>query len=180
MFSSISAVLLGTMSGAGVQAATPLVDSMRFPPVAAGHQRMAITLPPTENEDDIRVELRVGKPLEVGCNTHWFSGDLQKLTARDTGVNYYQLDNPAGPATTLRGCVENTSRRMFVIVRGAGYFLPHNSHAPIVVDVPTGFKVRYRLWRASAVEFPAYEMDANSLASELVNPFSSVVRTVGE
>jgi ecotin len=35
-----------------------------------------------------------------------------------------------------------------VAVRGEGFLLRYNSKLPVVVYVPNGFEVRYRIWRA--------------------------------
>jgi ecotin len=37
-------------------------------------------------------------------------------------------------------------KEAFVLVRGGEQLLRYNSKLPIVVYVPTGFEVRYRIW----------------------------------
>ena len=39
-------------------------------------------------------------------------------------------------------------RDTFVVVHGNGFLQSYNSRLPVVVYVPTGFEVRYRIWEA--------------------------------
>jgi len=132
--------------------ATPRVsaDSIKmFPAAKTGQKRYVIALPAEAVESDIRVELMVGKTLQVDCNQHWFMGNLTEQTVQGWGYSYYQLADVKGPATTLMACPGQAKQDAFVQVRGEGFLLRYNSRLPIVVYVPDGFEVRYRLWRAS-------------------------------
>jgi ecotin len=54
-------------------------------------------------------------------------------------------------AGTLRAIDESQPKvDRFVTVRGEPNLLRYNSRLPIVVYVPNGVEVRYRLWRAAA------------------------------
>ncbi|MNF15302.1 Ecotin precursor [compost metagenome] len=55
-----------------------------------------------------------------------------------------------GPASTLMACPDNTRKEAFVPVVGDGFMLRYNSKLPVVVYVPDGVQVRYRIWSASA------------------------------
>jgi ecotin len=139
--------------GQGVDvAATPKVaaeDIKMFPVAQSGQKRAVIALPAEQAENDIRVELIVGKTLQVDCNQQWFGGSLKEETVQGWGYTYYQLADVKGPASTLMACPGQAKQERFVPVRGDGYLLRYNSRLPIVVYVPDGFEVRYRLWRAS-------------------------------
>ncbi|KVE39274.1 serine protease inhibitor ecotin [Burkholderia sp. TSV86] len=124
-------------------------DIKMFPAAKPGQKRVVIALPAERQEDDIRVELIVGKTMQVDCNSHWFGGDLKHETVQGWGYSYYSLADAKGPAATLMACPSQAGREDFVPVRGSGYLLRYNSRLPIVVYVPSGFDVRYRLWYAS-------------------------------
>ncbi|AOY98515.1 ecotin [Cupriavidus sp. USMAHM13] len=125
-------------------------DSIKmFPAAQAGQKRFVIALPADPSEADLRVELMIGKTLRVDCNQHWFGGSLREETVQGWGYTYYRLDEAKGPAATMRACPGQEDRDAFVQVRGDTQLLRYNSRLPLVVYVPDGFEVRYRLWRAS-------------------------------
>lgn len=119
-----------------------------YPKADPGYQRIVIHLPPNENEADQRVELMIGKTLEVDCNRQWFAGDLKEKQVTGWGYSYYVLEKMAGPASTMMACPGRRRHEAFVQLRGDGYLVRYNSKLPLVVYAPDGFEVRYRVWRA--------------------------------
>ena len=121
-----------------------------YPLPEAGYDRMVINLEPLGNEDLRKVEIVMGKTIEIDCNRHWFSGKLERETIAGWGYSYYVLRNAGGPAASTRmACPPGEDiQEAFVPVRGDGQLLRYNSKLPVVVYVPTGFKVRYRIWAA--------------------------------
>lgn len=149
---ALAAFFVTTAACAAEPAAAPAVpaDSIKmFPQPAAGEQRVAIALPALENEGDARVELMIGKTLQTDCNQHWFGGELTAADVKGWGYTYYRLTDVKGPASTLMACPGQVPQQRFVQVRGDGQLLRYNSRLPLVVYVPDGFDVRYRVWRAS-------------------------------
>lgn len=124
-------------------------DIKMFPAAKPGQKRAVIALPAEQAEGDIRVELIVGKTMPIDCNQQWFGGSLKQEVVQGWGYAYYQLADVNGPTSTLMACPGQAKQNGFVPVRGDGYLLRYNSRLPIVVYVPSGFEVRYRLWRAS-------------------------------
>ncbi|HDR8962020.1 TPA: serine protease inhibitor ecotin [Burkholderia vietnamiensis] len=120
-----------------------------FPQPAAGQQRAVIALPALDNEADARVELMIGKTLPTDCNQQWFGGELTAEDVKGWGYTYYRLTDVKGPASTLMACPGQAPQQRFVQVRGDGQLLRYNSRLPLVVYVPEGFEVRYRVWHAS-------------------------------
>lgn len=130
---------------------TAHADDMKpYPPAPADQVRMVLRVPAVDHESDRKVELVVGKVLAVDCNQHWFGGDLQRKVAKGWGFPYFVLEKTGGPASTMMACPEQDKRDQFVSVRGDGFLLRYNSKLPIVVYVPHGFEVRYRVWTAGA------------------------------
>ncbi len=134
---------------AGCATASP-DDLKPFPEASDGQVRHVIRLPALDDEAAAKVELIVGKDLEVDCNTHWFGGSLTAEIVQGWGYNYYVVDGIGGPASTLKACPEGTKDIRFVSVRFEEPLLRYNSRLPIVVYAPEDFEVRYRIWQAGA------------------------------
>ena len=141
----------------------PLLISLLPLPVAAGggddmkpypepdpsFDRMVFRLPAAEDESAFKVEIVVGKTLSVDCNKTSFGGTLERRVAEGWGYPYYVVEKVGGPMTTMMACPPGTEKReAFVSVRGDGFLQRYNSKLPVVVFVPRGFQVRYRLWAA--------------------------------
>ncbi len=134
---------------AGCATASP--DDLKPFPEASGDQvRHVIRLPALDDEAAAKVELLVGKDLEVDCNTHWFGGKLAREVVEGWGYSYYLVDGIGGPASTLKACPGEPKEVRFVPVRFEDPLLRYNSRLPIVVYAPEGFEVRYRIWQAGA------------------------------
>jgi ecotin len=121
-----------------------------YPLPEVGYDRMVIHLEPLDNENFRKVELLIGKTMEVDCNLHFLSGMLERQTISGWGYSYYFLRNTGGPAASTRmACPPDEKKKeAFVQVPGDGQLLRYNSKLPILVYVPTGVEVRYRIWAA--------------------------------
>lgn len=127
-----------------------------YPVAEAGQQRLVLTVPAEQNEADHMVEIQVGKTLLIDCNTTWFGGTMEERIAEGWGYPYYVLAQVGGPASTMMACPPDAEKReAFVSVRGEGFLKRYNSKLPMVVYVPEGFEVRYRIWSAGDQQGPA-------------------------
>ena len=139
------ASLLFLGSAAGQQSG----DMKPYPAPQEGFERMVVRLPAADNEADRLVEIVVGKTLSVDCNRVWFGGNLEERVAQGWGYPYFVLERVGGPASTMMACPPGEERtEAFVQVRGDGFLQRYNSKLPMVVYVPEGFEVRYRIWQA--------------------------------
>lgn len=128
----------------------PLEKVAPFPPAEQGMSRQVIYLPAQENEENFKVELLIGKTLEVDCNRHMMGGNLESRTLEGWGYNYFVLEKLSPPAATMMACPDNTKRQEFVAANlGEAALQRYNSRLPIVVYVPQDAEVRYRIWSAS-------------------------------
>jgi ecotin len=143
-------VLFAATSPVGGWAGGTENDLKPYPAPEAGFERWVFRIPTMVQESDRKVEVIVGKTLSVDCNRTWFGGDLEQRTAKGWGYSFYVLEKVGGPATTLMVCPPGQERTdAFVAVQGQGFLQRYNSKLPMVVYVPEGFQVRYRIWSAA-------------------------------
>jgi Serine protease inhibitor ecotin len=141
------AFALSALAVSQVVVADALKELEHFPVAEAGQTRQVIVLPELGNEMNAQLELLIGKEIEVDCNRHFFGGNLEKKDLEGWGYNYWVLDELKGPMGTLMACPDNTKTKEFVAMNTKG-LLRYNSKLPVVVYVPEGVQVKYRVWQA--------------------------------
>ena len=125
-------------------------DLNAFPAAADGKERHVIRVPALGNEEMLRIELLVGKEIEVDCNQHRFGAALTKETVDGWGYSYYSIDEIAGPMSTMMACPPDEPKTLeFVTANLDDALLRYNSNLPLVVYLPAGYEARYRIWAAS-------------------------------
>lgn len=126
-------------------------DNMKaFPPADEGMSRMVLQLPERADETLFKVEVLVGKSvLTDGQNRYFFGGKVQEETIQGWGFTRY-LVRDLGPMAGTKMAVDPNAPKVnrFVSLGGEPYLVRYNSRLPIVVYVPNGAEVRYRLWKA--------------------------------
>ena len=123
-----------------------------FPPAEEGTVRYVLQLPKQEDESVFKVELIVGKTVQVDeKNRYFFGGNIEKETIKGWGYPRY-IVSKLGPMTgTLMAVDPNVPKvARFVTLVGEPYIIRYNSRLPIVVYVPEGVEVRYRIWTTKA------------------------------
>lgn len=136
----------------GLRMAVAQVDDMKaFPQSEAGAKRIVIRVPSVFDADDRRVEVLVGKTLELDCNRQLLVAQVRQETAKGWGYPYYVVSSLLGPATTQMACPPGSvTRSDFVAARTVELaWLPYNPRSPIVVYVPDDVEVRYRVWHVT-------------------------------
>ncbi|CNI23108.1 serine protease inhibitor ecotin [Yersinia pekkanenii] len=127
----------------------PLEKIAPYPAAEKGMSRQVIFLEPQKDETRFKVELLIGKTLEVDCNRHMLSGNLETRTLSGWGFDYLVMDKISQPASTMMACSDNTRRPQFIAANlGDAAMQRYNSRLPIVVYVPQGVDVKYRIWQA--------------------------------
>ncbi|MFA0809620.1 ecotin family protein [Microbulbifer epialgicus] len=127
------------------QAAEPL-DA--FPAEVDGKRRHVIQLPKVVDESRFMVELVPGKSAIADCNLRSFSAPLQRQVLPGWSYPYYVLSELKPTPGTQKVCAPGSESRRFISVRGEGLILPYNSSLPLVVYLPEGVQLKYRVWRA--------------------------------
>lgn len=127
----------------------PLDKIAPYPQPEKGMSRQVIFLEPQQDETRFKVELLIGKTLEVDCNRHMLSGTLETRTLSGWGFDYLVMDKMSPPASTMMACPDNRRHPQFVAANlGDAAMQRYNSRLPIVVYVPKGVDVKYRIWEA--------------------------------
>ncbi len=125
-----------------------------FAPAEKGMVRYVIELPHKERgeEDAFRVELLVGKIVSTdGVNRVSLGGKLEAKPLEGWGFTYYEVAKFGPSASTLIGVPPGTPAvDKFVAIPSE--LIRYNSRIPLVVYVPEGGIVRYKIWSASAEE----------------------------
>jgi ecotin len=134
-----------------VQGSVQAGDNMKaFPPAGKGVVRYVVRLPAQEDEAAFRVQLIAGKTVKTDAvNTYFFGGQIKERDIEGWGFPRYDLEKLGPMAGTLIGVDPKAPMvDRFVTLGGEPYLIRYNSRLPIVVYVPEGVEVRYRVWRA--------------------------------
>ena len=132
--------------------ASPLAlaaDNMKaFPPAEKGMIRYVLQLDEKEDETLFRVELIVGKTVLLDeANQYFFGGAIEKEQISGWGFTKYKVTD-IGPMGGTLMAVDPDAKKMqrFITLGGDPYLIRYNSRLPIVVYVPEGVEVHYRIW----------------------------------
>ena len=126
-------------------------DTMKaFPSAEVGMVRYVLQLPKQDDESVLKVELIVGKTVEIDeANKYFFGGQIEKETIKGWGDPRYTVKKLGSMAGTLMAVDPNAPKvDRFIAIGGEPYLIRYNSRLPIVVYVPDGVEVRYRIWKA--------------------------------
>ena len=121
-----------------------------FPPADEGMMRYVLQLPSQPDESLFRVELIVGKVVQVDEeNRYFFAGKIEAETVTGWGYTRYVVRELGPLAGTLMAIDPDAPRvERFVALGGEPYLIRYNSRLPVVVYVPEGAEVHYRIWSA--------------------------------
>lgn len=126
-------------------------DTLRsFPLPEPGMTRYVIELPAQPDQAALKVELVVGKTVSVDAgNRYFFGGTLDTETLDGWGYDRHVL-RQLGPMAGTRMAVDPNAPNVerFITLGGEPKLLRYNARLPLVVYVPAGVEVRYRLWHA--------------------------------
>lgn len=129
-------------------------DNMKaFPAAEKGMTRHVLQLPAQADESALKVELIVGKEVMTDeRNRYFFGGAIEEKNIDGWGYTRYVVPKLGPMAGTLMAVDPNAPKvQRFIAISGNPYLIRYNSRLPVVVYVPQGVEVRYRIWRAGDV-----------------------------
>ncbi len=130
-------------------------DNMKaFPPAEEGMVRHVLQLSEQDDESLIKVELIVGKTVQIDEeNRYFFGGKIEMETIMGWGYSRYIVSQLGPMGGTLMAVDPNAPKvDRFIRIGGNPYLIRYNSRLPVVVYAPEGVEVRYRLWHAEPEE----------------------------
>jgi ecotin len=133
-------------------------DNLRaFPPAEPGMTRHVIELPQQADETALKVELIIGKTVKIDAhNRYFFGGMLETENIPGWGFDRYILRKLGPMAGTLMAVDPDVPPvERFITLGGEPRLLRYNSRLPLVIYLPDGVEVRYRIWRADPAAVPA-------------------------
>ena len=126
-----------------------------YPAAEAGMTRHVLQLEQQENEEDMKIEIVVGKTVMTdGVNRHFFGGEVEQKSVKGWGYSYYILPELGPMAGTRIGVPDGQKEVETFVPAGQPVMARYNSKLPLVVYVPEGCEVRYRIWKAPAALEP--------------------------
>lgn len=130
-----------------------------FPAPQTGMLRKVINLPKKANEDNYQIELMIGKVKRVDCNRYMLRGKLETRILSEWGYTYLIVNTLFDTDPAIIPCMQGDVDIKFITAElGAGTMQPYNSQRPLVIYVPEGLDVRYRVWKLDEVSSEAEEL----------------------
>jgi len=114
--------------------------------------RYVLQLPQQVDESDFKVELLVGKTVQIDAqNRYFFGGQIETETVAGWGFPRYMVRKIGPMAGTLMAIDPDAPKvERFITLGGEPCLIRYNSSLPVVIYLPKGVEVRYRLWSAEA------------------------------
>ena len=128
-----------------------------FPQAHQGMTRFVIELAHKERdlEQNFKVQLIVGRNMQTdGVNQVRLGASIEALPLQGWGYTYYEVGAEPITLSTMMAAPEGAPR-VTQFVTTAPLMIRYNSRLPVVIYVPEGYEVRYRIWDASAEYQPA-------------------------
>ena len=125
-----------------------------FPPAREGQERLVIELPAKERgeEDNFKVELIPGKMmLTDGVNLTRLGVNVVSRPLKGWGYTFYEVTGNDAAISTMMAAPEN-GRKVNAFVQGSPLMIRYNSRLPIVIYVPKGYEIHYRIWGAGTIQ----------------------------
>jgi ecotin len=147
-----SIALLGILNLLSATLSVQAADNLKaYSPAGPRMVRHVLQLPKQADENDFKVELIIGKTAQVDAvNNYFFAGKIEEKTIAGWGFPRYDVSKLGPLAGTLMAPgLDAPKVNRFITLGGEPYLIRYNSRLPVVVYVPEGVEVRYRLWSAA-------------------------------
>jgi len=141
---SLAIAIMGMSVGAFAQV-NQKMDLSIFPKPEKGFQLYVIEVPQSSNDGNKKIELFVGKEMETdGCNRYGLMGEFKNEELTGWGYEYYKYESKGEVMSTMIGCPD--ASKQFKFVSGQGLLTDYNGRMPILIYVPEGLEVKYKIY----------------------------------
>jgi len=130
-----------------------------YPKPESGYKQVYIQVPAEQNEANYKVELFIGFETMVDCNYHTIIGSIKEKNIEGWGYSYFQVESEGKMTSTLMGCLDQELSKKFIHM--IPQLIPYNSKLPIVLNIPSNFIVKYKIFKATEVLFEAKTISEN-------------------
>lgn len=144
-FLALSLLACGTVFAAPTSTPDPMKP---FPAAEVGMVRKVINLPEVKNPELFRVQLLPGKVMEMDCNRARLSGTMTEKTAEGWGFNYWVVSDVGPGQSTMMACDPKMKKTQEFVAIYSEQLHRYNARLPLVVYVPEGIELRYRIFKA--------------------------------
>jgi len=116
-----------------------------FPKPEKGQTQYIIDVPHSDKDNSKKIEFFVGKMTETdACNQHGLLGQFEEKDLQGWGYSYYEFKTDGHIRSTLMGCPD--AKKIHQFVSSEGKLVRYNGRLPIVIYVPEGYEVRYKIY----------------------------------
>lgn len=159
IFTAILALVFTAIVGINISEAQMTInkiDPSIFPPAENGFKKLIIEVPYSNNDSNKKIDFYVGKWMEVdACNTFSLIGSYEEKDLQGWGYNYYVFQTKGDVRSTMMACPDATLRNLFV--SAAPQTVNYNGRMPIVIYVPDGYEVQFKIFKAENETYTAAE-----------------------
>lgn len=132
-------------------------DVSVFPEAEKGYKKLVIEVPHSDNDQNKKIEFTVGKWMDVdGCNYYNLAGRYEKKDLQGWGYDYFVFTTKGEVSSTLMGCPDAKGRNLFVTA--APQLVNYNGKLPIVIYVPEGYDVQFKIYKSDGENYQAAEV----------------------
>jgi len=130
------------------------IDPNIFPKAENGYKKMIIEVPFSDNDGNKKIEFYVGKWVDVdGCNTFNLMGTYEQKDLQGWGYSYYVFKTNGDIRSTMMACPDKKGRNLFV--SATPQLVDYNGRMPIIVYVPEGYDIQFKIFKAENETFTA-------------------------
>lgn len=144
------------ISSSNAQMVISKVDPKIFPAAKEGYKKMIIEVPYSNLDADKKIEFYVGKWMDVdGCNSFGLMGTYEQKELQGWGYNYWTFETKGDVRSTMMACPDSPNRNLFVSAEPQ--MVDYNGRMPIIIYVPDGYDVQFKIFKAEPDTYRASE-----------------------
>lgn len=137
------------MSAQGKPTEEALQNLKPYPEKMDSLERYVIYVDQKADESLFEIELIAGKTMEVDCNNHRLMGRFQEEVVEGWGYPYYVFETEGHIMSTMMMCPGPKTEKF---ISGENLSARYNSRLPLVVYLPAGYELKYKVWTAGDLQ----------------------------